>query len=87
MGLWTVVHASYWAKKIPFECQQWISNFCLRTQVSEDDFQLMPDEPLMPNEIKPVEGPDGFGPLMRIPEDIRPAMQLHRIEVSNFSLN
>ena len=64
-----------------------IENLIFLTQVSEDDFQLMPDEPLMPDEIKPVEGPDGFGPLMRIPEDIRPAMQLHRIEVSNISVN
>ena len=42
----------------------------------------MPDEPLMPPEIKPSEGPDGYGPIMRIPDDIRPEMQLHRIEVS-----
>ena len=39
----------------------------------------------MPPEIKAVEGPDSFGPIMRIPEDIRPAMQLHRIEVSFFT--
>jgi len=42
----------------------------------------MPEAPLMPEEIKPEEGPDG--PIMRIPQEIRPAMQKHRIEVNFF---
>ena len=46
----------------------------------------MPEAPLMPEKIEPVEGPDGFGPIMRIPEEIRPAMQKHRIEVHNVKL-
>lgn len=37
---------------------------------------------LMPVDPPEVEGPDNYGMIMKIPEDIRPAMQKHRIEVN-----